>query len=114
MGHHHDASGSKHKHPHSHDHQHRDVTPEGRHNHHEGHDPKGDQEPSALSMKEKLAKMLEHWIHHNEDHAVSYRRWAQHAQSDGLAQVAEVLEKVAHGSLELNDLLKKARQELNL
>ncbi len=112
MGHHHDASGSKHKHHHSHGHQHHGIQPEGHHDHHEGHDPKDDREPSALSMKEKLAKMLEHWIHHNEEHAASYRRWGQHAQSEGLVHVAELLEKVAHGSLELNDFLKKARQEL--
>lgn len=72
------------------------------------------EEPPApvLSTKDKLAKILDHWIHHNKDHEVSYRQWAQRARSEGFLEVAEALETVAQRSAELNDLLEHARQHL--
>lgn len=63
-------------------------------------------------MKDKLAKMLDHWVHHNQDHVASYRLWAQRARSEGLPELADVLETVARKSLELTDLLEKARTNL--
>lgn len=115
MGHHHDATTPEHDHDHggqaSHHHHHGGK--HGSHADHEGHTASAESEGGALSMKEKLAKMLDHWKHHNEDHGASYRRWAQHARSEGLEQVAQTLEAVAERSLALNELLNTARKQLD-
>ena len=58
MSHHHDHDHS-HGHAHDHDHSH-----EHAHDHaHQTHD--------TLSFEEKMIKLLEHWIKHNDDHADS-------------------------------------------
>lgn len=67
---------------------------------------------SSLSTKEKLAKMLDHWAHHNQDHVTSYRQWAQRARAEGLHTVADTLETVAQKSSELTELLEKAKTHL--
>jgi len=117
MGHHHDAS---HHHPHDNE----DHVPHG-HGHHHGHgqshgthrEEAGSTEErptQAISMKEKLAKMLDHWIHHNDDHVASYRLWAQRANAEGLPEVAQALEVVAERSKQLNELLEQARKHILL
>lgn len=50
---------------------------------------------ATLSDKEKLIKMIDHWIQHNLEHANSYRDWAERAKDLGQAEVAKILEKIA-------------------
>lgn len=93
MSHHHD-----HHHHHGHDH----------HHHHHGHDHgsahSDHQEPpdhssipapETPSEREKMVKMVSHWIHHNEEHAGSYREWARRARGAGLGEAALLLEEIA-------------------
>lgn len=59
---------------------------------HEAHDH--DHGPSATdapSFEAKLVKILEHWVHHNEDHALNYRDWAARAKAAGFGDVANIL-----------------------
>lgn len=63
------------------------------HHHHDHHHSHG--EHSEMSMEEKLVKLLEHWMQHNEEHAKSYELWAKRAASDGLNEVAALLERAA-------------------
>lgn len=113
MGHRHDATHQ----PHNHDHRtqvpHHHGEEHGPHSDHADHTTSSEHEAGALSTREKLARMLDHWKHHNEDHGASYRRWAQQARSEGLEHVAQILEAVAENSLALNELLDKARQQLD-
>ena len=105
--HHHDDA---HHHGHGHHHHHGSEhgTPTG-----QDAEASGDEHaPGLLSTKEKLAKMLHHWVHHNHDHVASYRLWAQRARSEGLPEVADALETVAQKSMELTALLEKARTHL--
>ncbi|SHF89968.1 hypothetical protein SAMN02745206_02870 [Desulfacinum infernum DSM 9756] len=83
----------QHSHPHSHDH--------------------GSDTESPLSTRQKLARMIHHWIHHTEDHVKSYRQWAEKARQEGLESVAQALERVADGSLELNRILEEAEKQLD-
>lgn len=69
-------------HHHDHDHDH--------HDHHHSNDGN-----SEMSMEEKIAKLLSHWLKHNEEHAKSYELWAQRATSHGLAEVGALIEKAA-------------------
>jgi rubrerythrin len=57
--------------------------------------------------------MIHHWIHHTEDHVKSYRQWAEKARQEGLESVAQALERVADGSLELNRILEEAEKQLD-
>ncbi|OQX04041.1 MAG: hypothetical protein BWK80_54430 [Desulfobacteraceae bacterium IS3] len=75
MSHHHDDHG--HHHAHDHDHHHRHEI------------------QSSLSFEEKLVKILEHWVRHNDDHAETYRSWAQRANAEKFSEVRELLEGAA-------------------
>ncbi len=68
--HHHD-----HDKPHSHDHEHTASSP--------------------LSFEDKMARLLTHWIQHNNEHAENYRSWARQAADSHLDAVAEKLDAAA-------------------
>ena len=51
----------------AHDHHHHDHD----HHHHHSHAA-----GSELTLPQKMEKLFHHWIHHNEDHAATYRQWA--------------------------------------
>ena len=71
--------------------------------HHHGHEIK-----SALSFDEKMIKLLEHWIRHNEDHVRTYRDWAQKAKEKNMKEVAQLLEDVAEMTLLINKKFESA------
>ena len=75
MTHHHD-------HDHEHGHHHHD------HDHHHGHA----HSHAPLSFSEKLVKLLDHWIQHNDHHAEDYRKWAEEARENGRDDVADLLD----------------------
>ena len=56
-----------------------------------------------LSFEEKLIKLVEHWIRHNDDHAENYRKWAKKAKQHQLTDAGELLEKAA----EMTDLISQ-------
>lgn len=107
--HHHDNShGHEHRHHHQHHHGHSHGPDAG-----QGEKTSKDEDvPSPLSMKDKLTKLLDHWVHHNQDHVASYRLWAERARSEGFHTVGDTLETVAQKSVELTDLLQKAKMNL--
>ena len=73
------------------------------HHHHHGHETK-----SALSFDEKMIKLLEHWIKHNEDHARTYRDWAQKAKEKNKNDAAQLLEDAAEMTLLVNKKFESA------
>ena len=75
--------------------------------HHHHHDSHGE-----LSFDEKMAKLLEHWIKHNQDHASNYRKWAEKAKANGKEKAGKFLLEAAQMSLATNDLFEKALAEL--
>jgi len=86
--HHHD-----HDHPHDHDHHHshpHDHDHEHSHDHDHAHAA-----ASTLSLEEKFIKLLEHWVKHNDDHARTYKAWADKAQHAGMSGVAQLLQEAA-------------------
>jgi len=77
------------------------------HHHHHEHDSHGE-----LSFDEKIVKILNHWIKHNEDHASNYRNWAEKAKANGKEKAGKFLLEAAQMSLATNDLFEKALAEL--
>ena len=68
--------------------------------------------PDELPLDQKLLKLLEHWVKHNTDHAVTYRNWAEKAKANGMAQVAKLLDDAADASLQINDLFRQASAQV--
>jgi hypothetical protein len=62
---------------------------------------------------EKLTKMVEHWLHHNQDHARSFSDWAERARGLGRTDVAALIEEAARQSLAQNELFQQALDLLN-
>ncbi|MGA7875448.1 MAG: hypothetical protein WCA08_07270 [Desulfoferrobacter sp.] len=75
------------------------------HHHHHSHDDHTQRTPHE---KEKLTKMVEHWIQHNIEHARSYREWAQRADDLGQKEVAEILSGIAAHSTRQNEDMERA------
>jgi len=92
MSHHHD-----HDHDHDHDHQHGQ-------DHHHGHA----HSHAPLSFSEKLVRLLDHWIQHNDHHAEDYRKWAQDARENGQTEVADLLESATELTGSISDRLREA------
>jgi len=57
---------------------------------------------STLSFDEKMIKLLEHWIKHNEDHAQTYRAWAQKAKEKNKSRAALMLEDASEMTLSIS------------
>lgn len=78
------------------------------HHHHPAHSHEGGSPATTPSGIDKLIKIIEHWIQHNEDHARSYREWAERAEQLGQEQVAQILQGVAKESLQQNQQMAEA------
>jgi len=55
-----------------------------------------------------MIKMIEHWIHHNQDHAKSYREWARRAEEQGHNEVCQILQSIADSTVQQNESMEKA------
>ncbi len=75
--------------------------------HHHDHDSHP-QSGQSLSFNEKGEKLLHHWMHHNEEHAQSYRQWAVEFRHHELEGAAALLDRAFELSQKINDALKEA------
>jgi hypothetical protein len=91
---HHEEHSHQHPHEHSHSHPHEHPHP----HEHEAVKPSAD--PLETT---RLRKMVEHWISHNEDHAGSYRQWANRARAAGYGAAGDILEQVASEVVKQNE-----------
>jgi len=88
--HHHDHNNKDHTHDHSHPHDH-------------------DHGPVEMSFPEKMMKLLDHWIKHNDDHAKTYQGWADQARQNHLGRAAVLIEEAAAMSLAVNEKFEQAK-----
>lgn len=93
MTHHHDHDHGHHHHEHQHDHH--------EHCHHDHHEHSHGQ-AGEMPFGEKMAKLLDHWLKHNADHAENYRDWARKASENHMEDVGKLLEEVAVMTMEIN------------
>ncbi len=75
------------------------------HDHHHSHD-----DGSEMPFEEKLTKILDHWIKHNQDHADTYEDWAARAREAHLDDVAELLKDAANLNFTMNEKFEAARK----
>jgi len=97
---------------HAHDHDDHQRRHENHHphddDHHEHGSPARLDSEGKLSDRTKLIKVLEHWIHHNEDHAKSYVEWAERARGIGEEATGSILEGIAAEAIRQNEKLQEA------
>ncbi len=65
-----------------------------------------------MKDKEKLEKLLKHWIEHNEEHATEFREWAAKAREMGKTAVGDEIEKAANQLDKANEMLGKASEKM--
>ena len=80
--------------------------------HHHGHEHHHHEVKSELSFDEKLIKLLGHWLKHNDDHAGTYRDWAERARQNHLDDVATLLEEVCDLTAEINVKFDSAAERM--
>ncbi len=73
--------------------------------HHQQHDH---ELQSTLSFDEKMIKLLEHWIKHNDDHAGTYRDWAQKAKEKNMPGASSLIEDAAEMTLMISKKFEEA------
>jgi hypothetical protein len=93
---HHEPHHHHHDHPHLPEHSHR--RPQGT--------------SVDMSLEEKLAKLLEHWITHNHEHAETYRRWSVQARDKRLDAAAALLDEAARMTEKINKTFEAAAKAL--
>ncbi|MFZ5563651.1 MAG: hypothetical protein ACOZBW_06325 [Thermodesulfobacteriota bacterium] len=95
-------SHSDHHHGHDHDHHHghHDHDHDSHHHHHEAQGGTVD-----LSAREKLTRLFDYWLRHNESHGDSYNQWIVQAEQEGLHDTAAILREIA-------DLTRKVTEKI--
>ncbi|MDR3570351.1 MAG: hypothetical protein P4L43_20195 [Syntrophobacteraceae bacterium] len=97
--------------PHSHEKPHEHHNQDHSHHHQEHrHEPESAAFADQTLERARLRKMVEHWISHNEDHAKSYRLWADRARQAGCLEPGELLEQISSEVIEQNDKFTKIIQ----
>ncbi len=76
--------------------------------HHHHHDHHHHEKESDLTFNEKIIKLLDHWIKHNQDHAATYSDWAKRAAENGLHETESLLLKAAAMNLDINSMFEEA------
>ncbi len=56
----------------------------------------------SMPFQEKLIKLLEHWIKHNNDHAKTYLEWKEKACSENLEKAGHLLEDASKMTADIN------------
>ena len=59
---------------------------------------------------EKLKTLLPHWMKHNDEHAKTYKNWAEKMSSLGKKELSEVLEVIHQESQILRGLFQEAQR----
>jgi hypothetical protein len=102
------AHGEDHDHLHDHEHAHQRPHDHGHQHDHDAASAGG----SAMTLAEKAARLLDHWIRHNNDHAATYRQWADRLQKDEMIEAAGLLAEAADMCVKMNDCFSEAAKKI--
>jgi hypothetical protein len=75
------------------------------HHHHHHHD---NEIESTLTFDEKMIKLLEHWVKHNDDHAETYRDWAKKAKDNNMDEAGSLILDAAEMTLVISKKFEEA------
>jgi hypothetical protein len=62
---------------------------------------------------EKLKKLLPHWMEHNDEHARTYKDWAERMSSLDKEELSEALKAIHHECHKLRKLFEEALRVVN-
>lgn len=60
----------------------------------------------------KLKHLLYHWREHNDEHAETYRQWAEKAASLGNNELSNILGQLYHQTKKMNELFEEAIKKI--
>ena len=80
--------------------------------HHDHHDHHHDV-TSDLTFEEKLIKLLEHWLKHNQDHAHTYQEWAGRAKAHDLLQAGALIDEIVEITRVIDEKIKAALDSIH-
>jgi hypothetical protein len=76
------------------------------HHHHHGHGAESTE--NTMTFEEKAAKLITHWIQHNNEHGQSYLRWAGDFRNQGFSDAADLLDVAEELTRQITSALTKA------
>ncbi len=62
-----------------------------------------------MDFREKLERLLSHWLEHNDAHIEEMEKWVSEAEEQGEAEIAESLEACVDAMQEVADRLEEAQ-----
>ncbi len=65
-----------------------------------------------MTLAEKAVKLLDHWIRHNNDHAATYRQWADRLKEEDRVEAASLLIEAAGLCAKINDCFSEAAKKI--
>jgi len=65
-----------------------------------------------MNELDKLKYLLFHWKEHNDEHAETYRQWAEKAATLGNNELSEVLGKLCDETKKMNRLFEEAMRKI--
>ena len=81
-------------------------------NYHHHHEDTHIGNHDTSSEKEKLGKLFQYWIKHNENHAKTYLEWSNKADLEGLKDVVSCLKKASELTISINKLFNEAMKKI--
>ncbi|MCF8044992.1 MAG: hypothetical protein K9J83_03950 [Desulfarculaceae bacterium] len=85
----------------------------GEHQHHHTQHHHDHEENRELTFEEKLTRLFEHWLDHNESHKTTYLSWAEKAAENEKPETAASLKEAGALSGMINEKIKKALKSIN-
>lgn len=64
----------------------------------------------VMELREKLQKLIDHWLHHQDEHRDNFLRWAEEAERAELKEVAALLRAVAEDMTVAKRRLEEAKR----
>jgi hypothetical protein len=80
------------------------------HEHHSHHEAAPSE--TSMSFEEKAAKLIAHWIHHNNDHGQNYARWVDDFKAHGFHEAAETLAAAEALTRQITETLNLAASQI--
>lgn len=66
----------------------------------------------SMPFSQKAARLLKHWIHHNDAHAQNYKQWAAEFRKKDMPAVASLLDDAVDLTSRINMALQQAARQV--
>jgi hypothetical protein len=63
---------------------------------------------------EKLKTLIPHWMEHNDEHAETYKNWAEKMSSSEKSELSEILMRLHQETRTLRELFEEAMRRIHI